>query len=294
MASRSRVEFDERESYYSDRGPRRTREETFERRESHERRTPSRGPPPARVREREVDEVDVRIRERDRESRVPAFMRDDARRTDAGPLVLRQREVETVERPRQRRSPSPVRVRETRIIERERSISPPPVRRRVEEDGRVRTVERDRIRAPSRGPSLERIRTRVVERERSVSPPSSPEVVERVRTRIVERERSISPPPARVERVQARYVERGRSPSSYEEEHERIRIVERERRRIPSPSPSPSPPPPVIRGPVIEREVITHYTDIDHGTCRSSAVAAFPRLNAVEPWNGPMVLNRGH
>lgn len=32
----------------------------------------------------------------------------------------------------------------------------------------------------------------------------------------------------------------------------------------PSPSRSPSPPP-VIKGPTIEREVITHYRDIDHG-----------------------------
>ncbi|KAK6820704.1 hypothetical protein PG987_015104 [Apiospora arundinis] len=54
-------------------------------------------------------------------------------------------------------------------------------------------------------------------------------------------------------------------------ERERIRIIQRERERIPSPSPSPPPPPAppaVIRGPTIEREVITHYRDIDHGVIK--------------------------
>ncbi len=48
---------------------------------------------------------------------------------------------------------------------------------------------------------------------------------------------------------------------------ERIRIID-ERERIPSPSPPPPPPElPVIhiQGPTIEREIITHYRDIDHG-----------------------------
>ncbi|KAH8885785.1 hypothetical protein GQ53DRAFT_354255 [Thozetella sp. PMI_491] len=253
MASRSRVEFDERESYYSDRGPRRGREEVeyYERRESHERRAPSRGPPATVIRERE--------REVDRESRVPAFMREDARRPDAGALVLRQREVETIERPRARRSPSPVRVRETRLVERTRSISPAPRRRLEEEDVRVRMVERERVRSPSRGPSVERVRTRVVERERSVSPA----------------------PPARINRIQTRYIERGRSPSPVD--RERIRIIERERERIPSPSPSPSPPP-IIKGPIIEREVITHYRDIDHGMipARLPSPPPPPRTRAKE------------
>lgn len=67
-----------------------------------------------------------------------------------------------------------------------------------------------------------------------------------------------------------RFVERRRrSPSPVVREHIRTRIVEREKEREPSPSPSPPPPPPppVIRGPTLEREVITHYTDIDHGEC---------------------------
>ncbi|KAL2019575.1 hypothetical protein VTK56DRAFT_9472 [Thermocarpiscus australiensis] len=183
--SRSRVEFGERE-YIREAGPR---------------------------------DVDVRIRERERErererDRVPAFLREDNRRTEAGPLVLRERQVETVERPRAR-SPSPVRVRE-RIV-RARSVSPGP--RRIEEDVRFRQV----VREPSRPPA-ERIR--FVERSRSRS--SS---------------RSSSPSPVR----------------------ERIRIVEREKDRAPSPAPPRPPTPKVIRGPTIEREVITHYRDIDHG-----------------------------
>jgi hypothetical protein len=183
---------------------------------------------------REYEDVDVRVRERERD-RVPAFMREEVRRPEPGPLVLRARDVETVERPR-RRSPSVSRVRaETREIVRARSITPPPRRREVVESSdvevRTRTVERERVRSPSR-----------------------------VRTRFVERERSPSP-----ERIRTRYVERRRSPSPVVD-RERIRIIEHERERVRTPSPSPSPsPPPVIKGPRIEREVITHYTGIDHG-----------------------------
>jgi hypothetical protein len=191
----------------------------------------------------ELDDIDyrrsdvrVREREREREDRTPAFLREDARRTEAGPMVLRKRDVETFDR--HMREPSPVRVREERIIRRPRSVSPPHLHGHDHEH------------------EHERSRTRVVERER-----------ERVRSPSVVRRRS--PSPARV----VRYVERReRSPSPVEHEHERIRtrIVERERERERAPSPSPSPsPPPVVRGPTIERQVITHYTDIDHG--KSSA-----------------------
>ncbi|KAK0703570.1 hypothetical protein B0T26DRAFT_681228 [Lasiosphaeria miniovina] len=196
MSSRNRVEFSEEREYY---------------------REPRRAAPV-----REYDDVtDIRITE----DRVPSFMREE-RRPEPGPLVLRSREIETVERPR-RRSPSPVvRVRESRI-ERARSISPPP-RRVVEEDIRFRQVER--VREPSRAPSE--------------------------RVRIVERARSPSPPSQTMERI--RIVDRGRSPSP---SRERIRIIDRQKERVRS----PSPPPKVVKGPVIEREVITHYRDIDHG-----------------------------
>lgn len=204
MSSRSRIDFDEREYY----------------------REAPRG-------RHDHDDVEVRIRERSRD-RVPAFLRED-RRPEPGPLVLRQREVETAERVVRRRSPSPLRLRETRIV-RARSVSPLPPRR-TEEDIRYRAVER--IREPSRGPDLERLRTRIVERDVSSSP---------------------SPPP--VERVRTRIIERGRSPSPVRE-RSRIRIIEKEKEKIREPSPSP--PPKVIKGPTIEREVITHYRDIDHG-----------------------------
>lgn len=199
----------------------------FEERDHYERQS-------SRAGVREYEDVDIRVRERERErDRVPAFLREDNRRiNEAGALVLRARDVETVERPR-RRSPSVTRVRtDTRIVERGRSPSPMPRREIEREDVRIRTVDRERVRSPSR------VRTRIVERER-------------------ERERSPSP-----ERYRTRIVERGRSPSI---ERERIRIIERERERIPSPSPSP--PPPIRRAPVevLEREVITHYRDIDHG-----------------------------
>ncbi|CAK7236269.1 hypothetical protein SCUCBS95973_009550 [Sporothrix curviconia] len=194
------------------------------------------------------DYVDVRVREREREhDRDPLarYFQDD-RRSEAGALVLRQREVETVERPRHRaRSPSPIRYRE---VIRGRSPSPLPARERevvdrVEVRDRVYDRERERQyrREPSRGPQ-DRIVTRVVERER-------------------ERERLPTPSPER--------------------EHDRIRIVERSRSRAPSISPSPSPPPveqrQLVRGPVVEREVITHYTDVDHG------VIYAPRASPPKP-----------
>lgn len=175
----------------------------------------------APVREYEDDlSVDVNIRERDRIERVPAFLREEGRRAEAGPMVLRAREVETVDR-RRPRSPSPqVRFRE-RIVERERERVPSPL--------------------PERRP------VRFVERSPSPPPPRV-QVIERVERRQRERERSPSP--------------------DRERELIRLRIErERERERTPSPEPSPSPPPQpqVIRGPTIEREIITHYRDIDHG-----------------------------
>lgn len=153
----------------------------------------------------------VQVRDYDDDTRrAPAWL--DNRRPEPGPLVLRAREVETLERPRNR-SPSPeVRFRE-RIVQRARSVSPG--QRRMEEDVRIRKVVRETSRPPA-----ERIR----------------------------------------------FVERSRSPSP--EVRERIRIVEREKERAPSPAPPPRPQTPkVIKGPTIEREVITHYRDIDHGEC---------------------------
>ncbi|KAF4987898.1 hypothetical protein FGRMN_10092, partial [Fusarium graminum] len=116
----------------------------------------------------EVDEVDFRRRTvtidppAREESRTPAFLRDDFRRTEAGPMVLRQRQVETIDRHRAR-SPSPVRVREERIIRRPRSISPEsshhshvhshaPSHDHEHEHSRTRVYERERVREPSQPP----------------------------------------------------------------------------------------------------------------------------------------------
>lgn len=199
----------------------------------------------APVREYEDDvSVDINFRERDRaESRTPAFLREDHRRAESGPLVLRSREVETVDR-RRPRSPSPPQVRYLERFDRERDRAPSPL--------------------PERRP-----------------------------VRFVQR--SPSPPPARVqvvERVERRQRERSPTPDR-EREMFHLRI-EREKRKertpSPSPSPSPSPPPvaapPVIRGPTIEREVITHYRDIDHGKSRSntpsSAWQLIPRPGVIK------------
>lgn len=213
---------DERETRYYRDEPRRRREvdevEVYERRE--ERRSP-----PRRAPVREYDDTEISIRER--ESRTPAFLREEPRR-EAGQLVLRSREIETVDR-RRPRSPTPVREQE-RVVIRRRSVSP---------------IRRERSPPPPPLP-MER-RPRFIER----SP--SPEV--RVDTRIVERRRERSPTPER---------------------EREIRIIERERPRPPSPSPSPPPPPPVIRAPTIEREVITHYRDIDHGVERAPAPSPPP------------------
>ncbi|XXH03120.1 hypothetical protein Hte_009513 [Hypoxylon texense] len=204
--------------------------DVFERRE--------RRSPPRRAPAREYEDIDIQIRdrERDRVDRTPAFLKEDARRpAEAGALVLRQREVETVDR-RRPRSPSPIRYRE-------------------------RFVERDRERAPSMPPDR---RPRFIER----SPSPAPAAV-RVESRTIERRRERSPSPER------------------ERDLIRLRIErEREKERAPSPSPSPPPPPPappVIRGPTIEREVITHYRDIDHGVVRAKPPTPPPPPRTAPP-----------
>lgn len=176
-----------------------------------------------------------------REERLPHFLRDDARPAEAGPVVLSRREVETIDR--HRRSPSPVRFREERLVHRPRSVSPPRSHHHHDHEHEHETS---------------RSRTRFVERER-------------IREPSVERRRSPSPRPIR-------YVERPRprSPEVNDRERERIRtrIIDRERRvsssSSSSASPSPPPPPKTIRAPTIEREVITHYRGIDHGTYTNS------------------------
>ncbi|KAI2611799.1 hypothetical protein GGR54DRAFT_339251 [Hypoxylon sp. NC1633] len=203
--------------------------EFYERRER-------RSSPPRRAPVREYEDIDIQVREREREraDRTPAFLREENRRPpESGALVLRQREVETVDR-RRPRSPSPIRYRE-RFVERERERAPsmPPERR-------PRFIER----SPSPAPAAVRVESRTIERRRERSP--SPDV-DLIRLRI-ERER--------------------------------------EKERAPSPSPSPPPPPPpppVIRGPTIEREVITHYRDIDHGIIRAKPPTPPPPPRTAPP-----------
>lgn len=114
--------------------------------------------------------------------------RQDSSRSEAGPLVLRQHDVETVERTRPRpRSPPPV-FREPITITRERSYipihSPPSPEAR---DSRV--VHYDREFSPDR---VRLARRQSVERPvRSPSPPPPDRV--HIRTRIMERDNSHSP-----------------------------------------------------------------------------------------------------
>lgn len=268
----------------------------YEEREYYSREGPSPAPPapaPVRTRERDYEEVDIysrRERGPERDNR-PEFLRDDFRRGDPGPLVVREREVDTYSRERRPRSPSPVRVvRETREKVVQRPASPPPPARVVRETRerviqrspspppvervRTRVIERERERSPT--PPPERLRARVVEtreRVREPSPPSPPRTV--YRERVVERERTPSPPPVRIrERIIER--ERERSPSPPRIEKIRISNFERERRPSPSPSPSPSPPPPIVRAPPIHQEIITHHRHIDHGFERAPRRAPSP------------------
>ncbi|RYP77532.1 hypothetical protein DL771_001105 [Monosporascus sp. 5C6A] len=226
-ARSSRSDLDDRD-YPSRRGPPRGYDDAdrFDRREF--RGSPRHAPAPVR----EYEDVG-------RDDRVPSFLREDHRKADSGQLVLRAREVETVDR-RRPRSPSPQPL--TRYVERPRSLSPP---RR----------------------SVSRPRPRYIERSPSPSPQRERDVRVDIDSRIIERRRPRSPTPDR--------------------ERDRIRIMmERERARSPSSSPSPPPPPPappVIKGPTIEREVITHYRDIDHGVERARPPSPPPPSRTPRP-----------
>lgn len=198
MSRHRMTDFEERDYY--EYAPRRSEPELEERR-----RVVTRSPP-----------------SRFRES-APTFLHETARRPEAGPMVLRQREVETFDR--HHRSPSPTRLREERLVRRPRSVSPPSrfyAEPEVDHRTRARVVHREH----ARNPSIER-------RRRSPSP----------RAIRYEREQ-----PGERERIRARVVERRRSLSSSS-----------------ASSSSASSAPKNIRGPTIEREVITHYTDVHHG-----------------------------
>lgn len=159
-----------------------------------------------------------------------------------------------------------------------RSPAPPRARRGEFEEFDVRIRERDGdlpdflrgSRRPEAGPVVLRPREDPYEQRQPREPVFREE-------RLVRRAQSVAPVEEEIrftEKIRSPSVARRRSPSpravryvepSDTSEHIRIIERERERERVPSPSPSPPPAPPVVRGPVIEREVITHYTDIDHG-----------------------------
>ncbi|KAF2971278.1 hypothetical protein GQX73_g2249 [Xylaria multiplex] len=162
----------------------------------------------------------------DRVDRTPAFLRED-RRGEAGPLVLRSREVETVDR-RRPRSPSPqVRYRE-RIVDRERVPSPLPDRRPV------RFVERSPSPPPPRVQIVDRVERRT--RERSPTPDRERELIRLRIERERQRERTPSP-----------------SPSPSPPPPQVIRMV-----RVKPPTPPPAPTPRRAQSRTRERE-----TDID-------------------------------
>ncbi|KAM0464781.1 hypothetical protein ACHAPV_002617 [Trichoderma viride] len=180
-----------------------------------------------------------------------------------------------------------------------RSPAPPRARRGEFEEFDVRIRERDGelpdflrgARRPEAGPMVLRPREDPYEQRQPREPAFREE-------RLVRRAQSVAPPEEEID-VRFRSVEKIRSPSvaprrrspspdrnvryvqpSDTSEHIRIIERERERERMPSPSPSPPPAPPVVRGPVIEREVITHYTDIDHGMIQARQPSPPPAARA--------------
>ncbi len=223
--------------------------------------------------EREYEEIDVRRR------RDPEFLRDDYGRSDAGPLVLRERKTEDFEfrreKPRVRerevaREELVVRPREwerprEREIEREEIIYRPrererPVKREVEREEYVyRPRERERSREPTY--EKEEIVVRRGERERPRTPAyERDEIVvrrgERERPKAVAYEK---------EEITVRRGERER-PRERDYEQEEIIIRRSEREKEPEPEPEPVLVPEPIRAPPIHQEIITHHRHIDHGT----------------------------
>jgi hypothetical protein len=195
------------------------------------------------------------------------------------------RPEESYER-RRPRSPSPGRrrVTTTEVVERRAPdfLEEDRIRREREND-RV-LIRRSEVETRRRSPSPAAPRG-ILRRARSVSP--TREEIDRIRREeIIHQHQTRSPrprsrSPSMEARLRNRFDDRGRSM----EEHERTetRIVERERRMARSPSssrsPSPEPAPPVIRGPTIEREVVTHYRDVDHGVVQARPEPRFNHVN---------------
>ncbi|CAH0040194.1 unnamed protein product [Clonostachys solani] len=111
-----------------------------------------------------------------------SFLREEARRPEAGPVVLRSREVETIDR--HRRSPSP-RYEEV-LVRRPRSQSTH-THEHERTKSRTRYVEKERVRKVSPSPAPKPQMVRYVERR-----PRSPSPVQRDRIRIVDKRREAS------------------------------------------------------------------------------------------------------
>jgi hypothetical protein len=111
-----------------------------------------------------------------------SFLREEARRPEAGPVVLRSREIETIDR--HRRSPSP-RYEEV-LVRRPRSQSTH-AHEHERTKSRTRYVEKERVRKVSPSPAPKPQMVRYVERR-----PRSPSPVQRDRIRIVDKRREAS------------------------------------------------------------------------------------------------------
>lgn len=265
-----------------------------------------RGPP---VRERERD-VLVREEVRERPRPPPDFLREDYGRTEAGPVVLRQRETEDfefVQRPARPPSPEP-----EKKVEREEII----IRRDESEP-----------RGP-RGPDREREREEIIIRRRedddarSVAPSHRGGGGEREEIIIRRREEEDDRPPRRAPRSEVGSVRYDPRPVSHERERSRVRdragsesqeeIIIREqdrgrgdkqqeiiiRRHSRSNSPSsvstrgPAQEPPVIHAPPIHQEVITHHRHIDHGYEMALAPRPRPSTRPPSPPSPPRARSR--
>lgn len=168
--------------------------------------------------------VRTRSRSRPAGSRTPAFLRNDERRVEAGPMVLRQRDVETYDRHRPSSSDS----------------------QRAQDQRMALRLGGDYDDRDPRGRYDDRDRSRYDERDR----------------------------------IHARVVDRRRSSDSLSDS------LSDETSSIAASSEATSPPPPRhIRGPTVEREVITHYRNVDHGTVHARPPSPPPAPRpAVRPY----------
>ena len=225
-------------------------EESFERRRP---RSPSQG------RRRTVTEVIER--------RGPEFIDEDRARRD----------VFEEDRMRRDRENDRVLVRRTDIeATRRRSPSPSPAPRGI--------LRRARSVSPSR---YERERDEIDRLHREETITTHQHQHQQREHQSTRSPRPRSPSPGLNTRLRSRFDDSRRDV----EEHERIetRVIERERKIPAPPSPessrssSPEPAAPVIKGPTIEREVVTHYRDIDHGEfCLCHPLQRITKCDVVE------------